>query len=29
LTKKNWQVVITDGYDKKSDICTGAYKKYC
>ena len=29
LTKKNWRIVITDGYDKKSDICTGAYAKYC
>jgi D-xylose transport system substrate-binding protein len=29
VTKKNWKIVITDGYDKKSDICTGAYAKYC
>jgi len=29
LTKKNWQIVIKDGYDKKSDICTGDYAKYC
>ncbi len=29
LTKKNWKIVITDGYDKKSDICTGSYAKYC
>jgi D-xylose transport system substrate-binding protein len=29
LTKKNWQIVVKDHYDKRSDICNGAYAKYC
>jgi D-xylose transport system substrate-binding protein len=29
LTKANWKQIYTSGFLKKSDICTGAYKKYC
>jgi D-xylose transport system substrate-binding protein len=29
VTKANWQKPITDGYLKRSDVCSGAYKKYC
>src|SRR5262249_39319929 len=29
ITKANWDFPIKDGYLKKSDVCTGAYKKYC
>jgi D-xylose transport system substrate-binding protein len=29
LTKANWKVIYTSGFLKKSDICTGAYKKFC
>jgi D-xylose transport system substrate-binding protein len=29
LYKKNWRQIYTSGYLKKSDICTGSYKKYC
>jgi len=29
LDKKNWTKIYTSGFLKKSDICTGSYKKYC
>ena len=29
ITKNNWNLLITDGFLKKSDVCTGEYKKYC
>jgi D-xylose transport system substrate-binding protein len=29
LYKSNWQKIYTSGFLKKSDICTGSYKKYC
>ena len=29
LTKANWTQIYTSGFLKKSDICTGAYAKYC
>jgi D-xylose transport system substrate-binding protein len=29
LDKSNWKKIYTSGFLKKSDICTGAYKKYC
>jgi D-xylose transport system substrate-binding protein len=29
LDKSNWTKIYTSGFLKKSDICTGAYKKYC
>ena len=29
LTKANWRKIYTSGFLKKSDICTGAYAKYC
>ena len=29
ITKKNYTFLFTDGYLKKSDVCNGAYKKYC
>lgn len=29
ITKANWQKPIQDGYLKRSDVCTGAYAKYC
>jgi D-xylose transport system substrate-binding protein len=29
ITKKNWDFPIKDGYLKRSDVCSGAYKKYC
>jgi D-xylose transport system substrate-binding protein len=29
VTKANWQKPIKDGYLKRSDVCSGAYKKYC
>jgi D-xylose transport system substrate-binding protein len=29
ITKKNWQVLVSSGFLKKSDVCTGAYKQYC
>ena len=29
LTKANWKKIYTSGFLKKSDICTGAYAKYC
>src|SRR6478736_8652672 len=29
LYKSNWRKIYTSGFLKKSDICTGTYKKYC
>ncbi len=29
LYKSNWRKIYTSGFLKKSDICTGSYKKYC
>ena len=29
LYKTNWRKIYTSGFLKKSDICTGTYKKYC
>jgi D-xylose transport system substrate-binding protein len=29
ITKRNWTVLVTSGFLKKGDICTGSYKKYC
>ena len=29
LDKSNWRKIYTSGFLKKSDICTGAYKKFC
>ena len=29
LYKSNWTKIYTSGFLKKSDICTGTYKKYC
>jgi D-xylose transport system substrate-binding protein len=29
VTKKNWDKPIKDGYLKRSDVCSGTYKKYC
>jgi D-xylose transport system substrate-binding protein len=29
ITKNNWNVLITDHFLKKSDVCTGEYAKYC
>jgi D-xylose transport system substrate-binding protein len=29
VTKANWSYPIKDGYLKRSDVCSGAYAKYC
>jgi D-xylose transport system substrate-binding protein len=29
LYKSNWRQIYTSGFLKKSDICTGSFKKYC
>jgi D-xylose transport system substrate-binding protein len=29
LTKANWRQIYTSGFLKKTDICRGAYKKFC
>ncbi|MDX6493338.1 MAG: D-xylose transport system substrate-binding protein, partial [Gaiellaceae bacterium] len=29
LTKANYKKVFTDGFLKKSDVCTGEYAQYC
>ena len=29
LYKSNWTKIYTSGFLKKSEICTGSYKKYC
>ncbi len=29
ITKKNYKLLFTDGFLKKSQVCTGKFKKYC
>lgn len=29
VTKKNYKLLFTDGFVKRSQVCIGAYKKYC
>jgi D-xylose transport system substrate-binding protein len=29
ITKNNWKLLISDGFLKKSEVCTGEYAKYC
>jgi D-xylose transport system substrate-binding protein len=29
ITKNNWNLLISDGFLKKSDVCKGEYAKYC
>jgi len=29
ITKKNYTKLFTDGFVKKSQVCVGAYAKYC
>jgi D-xylose transport system substrate-binding protein len=29
ITKKNYKVLFTDGFLKRSQVCVGQYKKYC
>jgi D-xylose transport system substrate-binding protein len=29
ITKKNYTLLFSDGFLKKSEVCVGAYKKYC
>ena len=29
ITKKNYKLLFTEGFLKKSQVCTGIYKKYC
>ena len=29
ITKKNYTRLFTDGFLKKSQVCIGAYKKFC
>lgn len=29
ITKKNYKLLFADGFLKKSQVCTGIYKKYC
>ncbi len=29
ITKRNWQVLVKDGFLKRGDVCVGAYKRYC
>ena len=29
ITKKNWKLLVTSGFLKRSDICTGEFKKFC
>jgi len=29
ITKSNWKLLTTGGFLKRSEICTGDYKKYC
>jgi hypothetical protein len=29
ITKSNYTRLFTDKFLKKSDVCVGAYKKYC
>ena len=29
ITKKNWKLLLRDGFLKKNQVCTGKYRKYC
>jgi len=29
ITKANYKLLFTEGFLKKSQVCTGQYKKYC
>jgi D-xylose transport system substrate-binding protein len=29
ITKANWKLLVTGGFLKRSEICTGEFKKYC
>jgi ABC-type xylose transport system substrate-binding protein len=29
ITKSNYKLLFTQGFLKKSDVCNGAYAKYC
>ena len=29
ITKKNYTLLFKDGFLKKSEVCRGAYAKYC
>jgi D-xylose transport system substrate-binding protein len=29
ITKKNYKLLFSDGFLKKSDVCVGQYAKYC
>ena len=29
VTKRNYTILFTDGFLKKSQVCVGEYKKYC
>ena len=29
VTKKNYKLLFTEGFLKKSQVCIGIYKKYC
>ena len=29
ITKSNWQILIKDGFLKRSEVCVGNYRKYC
>jgi D-xylose transport system substrate-binding protein len=29
ITKANWKLLVTSGFLKKSDICSGEFKKFC
>jgi D-xylose transport system substrate-binding protein len=29
ITKANWKILVTGGFLKRSDICSGEYKQYC
>jgi hypothetical protein len=29
ITKNNYELLFTDGFLKKSEVCRGEYKKFC
>jgi len=29
VTKKNYKLLFTDGFLKRSQVCVGPYKKFC
>ena len=29
ITKKNWKLLLRDGFLKRNQVCTGKFKKYC